>query len=108
MIPIDEILRISDKNCIIYSDKSIVKPDKNSGIHKKCSYNKMIGKNVETHDGKGIGVVKDIVFDIETGEISGFELTKGFMEDAAKGRKIIYFKDGVEYGKEFIISDNKY
>ena len=107
MIPLDEILRINDKNCIIYSEKSIVRIEREGGIHKKCSYEKMIGKNVENHDGKGIGVVKDVVFDIETGEISGFELTRGFMEDTVGGRRIIYFNDGVEFGKEFIVAGRK-
>ncbi len=104
MVPLDEILRINDKNCVIYSDKSIVRYEKDSGIHRKCSYEKRIGQNVKAYDGNGMGVVKDLVFDIETGEISGFELTRGFMEDTIGGRKMIFFDDGVEFSKEFIIA----
>ena len=47
IILLDEILQINSKNCVIYSDKSILKFDKNDGIKKNCRYSDFIGKNVE-------------------------------------------------------------
>lgn len=104
MLLLDEILQLSSKNCVIYSNKSILKFDKKSGIKKDCRYTAMVGKNVESIDGKGLGVVRDMVFDMETGSIEGFELYRGIVEDAVKGKNIIYFNDGIEVFKEKIIA----
>ena len=104
IILLDEILQINGKNCVIYSDKSILKFDKNDGIKKNCRYSTFIGKNVESRDGKGLGVIRDMLFDVETGTIEGFELYRGIVEDAVKGRNVIYFSDGLEIFRERIIA----
>ncbi|MBQ8165114.1 MAG: hypothetical protein IJZ94_04795 [Clostridia bacterium] len=104
MILLEEILQISNKNCVIYSDKSILKFDKKIGINKDCRYSGMIGKNVEARSGGGMGVIRDMVFDVETGTIEGFELYRGLMEDAVKGRNIIYFDDGIEVFRDYVIA----
>lgn len=101
---LDEILQISSKNCVIYSDKSILKFDKKSGIKKDCRYTGLVGKNVEARDGKGLGVIRDLVFDMETGSIEGFELYRGIVEDAVKGKNIIYFNDGIELFRDKVIA----
>ena len=103
IILLDEILQLSSKNCVIYSDKSILKFDKKSGIKKDCRYTGMAGKNVESRDGKGLGVIRDMVFDMETGSIEGFELYRGIVEDAVRGKNIVYFKDGIEVFRDKVI-----
>ena len=104
MILLEEILQLSNKNCVIYSDKSIMKFDKAGGFGKDCRYSGFVGKNVETRGGKGLGIVRDMVFDVETGSIEGFELCRGLVEDAVKGRNIIYFNDGIEIFRDRIIA----
>ena len=54
--------------------------------------------------GENLGVVHDMVFDMETGSLEGFELSRGFMNDMIEGRKVIFMRDGVEFGKEYIIA----
>ena len=49
-------------------------------------------------------MVHDLVFDIETGMPEGFELSKGFMNDMIEGRRVVFMKDGVEFGEEYIIA----
>ena len=104
IILLDEILQINSKNCVIYSDKSILKCDKNDGLKKNCRYSDFIGKNVESREGKGLGVIRDMVFDVETGSIEGFELYRGIVEDVVKGRNIVYFNDGLEFFRDRIIA----
>ena len=41
---------------------------------------------------------------METGSLEGFELSRGFMNDMIEGRKVIFMRDGVEFGKEYILS----
>ena len=104
LILLDEILQISNKNCVIYSDKSILKFDKSVGMNKSCRYTGMIGRNVESRNGEGMGVIRDMLFDIETGTIEGFELYRGIIEDAVKGRNAIYFDDGIEVFRDMVIA----
>jgi len=104
IILLEEILQLSNKNCVIYSDKSILRFDKKLGIKKDCRYSGMIGKNVESRSGGGMGVIRDMVFDIETGTIEGFELYRGLIEDAVKGRNVIFFDDGIELFRDRVIA----
>ena len=63
-----------------------------------------MGREVISESGENIGVVHDLVFDIETGMPEGFELSKGFMNDMIEGRRVVFMKDGVEFGEEYIIA----
>ena len=51
-----------------------------------------------------MGVIRDMVFDVETGSIEGFELYRGIVEDVVKGRNIVYFNDGLEFFRDRIIA----
>ena len=63
-----------------------------------------MGRSVVSEKGENLGVVHDMVFDMETGSQEGFELSRGFMNDMIEGRKVIFMRDGVEFGKEYIIA----
>lgn len=104
IILLDEILQLSNKNCVIYSDNSILRFDKKDGKKKNCRFSGFIGKNVESKDGRGLGVIRDMIFDVETGTIEGFELYRGIVEDAVKGRNIIYFNDGIDVFRDKVIA----
>ncbi len=102
-IALEDILRISNNSCIIYSENSIRHFTKKLNLRRGGELDKMVGRTVIDRQGNGLGIVRDIVFDIETGNVEGFELSRGFMEDIVQGRNLILLRDGVEFGEEFII-----
>lgn len=104
-VALEDCLRIDKNNCIIYSDSVIRKLPKKQNYRRNSDMEKLLGRNVITRDGKGLGVVRDLVFDIETGSIEGFELSRGFMEDVVQGRNLLLLRDGVEFAEDYIIAE---
>lgn len=60
-------------------------------------------KKVCSRKGEEIGIIKDFLFDMETGTIEGFELSDGFVEDLMKGRRLLPLLGKVEYGNDSVI-----
>lgn len=50
---------------------------------------RLIGVPVVTDSGKPLGKVEDIVFDLETGVLRGFELSDGLIQDLVTGRTLL-------------------
>ena len=103
-VALEDCLRIDKNNCIIYSSSAIRKLPRKRKYKRNNDMEKLLGRNVVTRDGKGLGVVRDLVFDIETGSIEGFELSRGFMEDVVQGRNLLLLRDGVEFAEDHIIA----
>lgn len=103
-ISLDDILKLNKDVCVVYSKDSAKKFSSKSGLSSTNPMENAIGKNVVTSFGENVGVVYDFVFDITTGSLEGLELSKGFMNDMIDGRKIVYMRDGVEFGEEFVIA----
>ncbi|MGI5851687.1 MAG: PRC-barrel domain-containing protein [Caldicoprobacterales bacterium] len=49
----------------------------------------MIGKTVMMADGQELGTISDVIFNPENGEIMGYEISKGIIDDLLTGRNIL-------------------
>ena len=103
-IALEDILKLNDAVCVVYSKASVRKYENRKSLTTHNSFDQVMGQGVLSRKGKNIGVVHDMIFDIETGELEGFELSKGFMNDMFEGRKVVFMRDGVEFGEEYIIA----
>lgn len=103
-IDLNDILKLNDEICVVYSKDSVKKYSRSRNLKKECALEEYMGREVLSESGENIGVVHDLVFDIETGNPEGFELSKGFMNDMIEGRRVVFMKDGVEFGEEYIIA----
>ena len=101
---LDDILKLSKEICMIYSKDNIKTLRNKKEIKETCPIEEKIGKTVITENGKNIGVVDDVFFDIATGELEGLEISKGFMNDIIEGKNKIFINDGVEFAEEFVIA----
>lgn len=103
-LDLNDILRIGKDNCVIYSEASVRKLGKvREMLRNNRGLNALIGRDVRKSDGTLLGVVRDLAFDMETGMIEGFELSRGFMEDVRNGRNLILMRDGVELGDHCVM-----
>ena len=103
-IALEDILKLNNTVCVVYSSASVKKFSRKYDLKQKNDLEEIMGRSVMSEKGENLGVVHDMVFDIETGSLEGFELSKGFMNDMIEGRKVIFMRDGVEFGKEYIIA----
>ena len=63
----------------------------------------LLGLKVYSKAGGELGVVKDVMFDYQTGRIEGFEISDGLLEDVIQGRKLLPLFGKVELGEEFAV-----
>lgn len=103
-ISLEDILKINSTICVVYSKDSVKRQFGAQRLKTECDLKKVVGQGVLSKKGESLGIVHDMVFDIETGAPEGLELSKGFMNDMLEGRRIIFMKDGVEFGEEYIIA----
>ena len=99
-IAMDDILRMDRNSILVFNENSI---RKFSHKKKNSAEEPYIGQKVQSKEGKKLGTVKDLVFNSETGNIEGLEVSRGFLEDIVDGRNIVLMRDGVEFAEEFII-----
>ncbi|MGE5615149.1 MAG: PRC-barrel domain-containing protein [Bacillota bacterium] len=67
----------------------------------------LLGLKVFSKTGGEIGIVKDVLFDVQTGRIEGFEISDGFFQDVMQGRKILPLIGKAELGEEFAVVEKE-
>ncbi|MBO5417672.1 MAG: PRC-barrel domain-containing protein [Clostridia bacterium] len=102
-ISLEDIIKIDGKVCKIYSERNVKKRRAAKGCSLSCSKDRYKGKRAMLCGGEGVGVVSDLLFNAETGEIEGLELSRGLFEDLSKGRKALLLRDCTEVGEDTII-----
>jgi len=58
------------------------------------SYQDILGKLVQSLRGEPLGIIRDILFDTNTGIIKAYELSEGYLDDFLKGRHIVELEHG--------------
>lgn len=64
---------------------------------------RLIGMPVITDSGKVLGKVEDVVFDAQSGRLSGFELSDGLIQDLVAGRTFLPIPDVYAIGPNAIV-----
>jgi len=80
-----------EKDCLVVKDESVVGnvgriPELKEAIDTQKDIR---GWRVEYNDGRYIGIIQDLVVDAESGEISGYEISDGIVQDLLVGRVTI-------------------
>ena len=99
-----DIIRREDEG-IFVADESVIKGIKSVNILKKMVEEKrdIRGLRVECEDGRYLGVIQDLVLDETTGEITGYEISDGVIQDLLNGRVTIP-NAGISIGPDCIIA----
>ena len=66
----------------------IVGKDSTREINKKTE-DSIIGRTIIRGDGQELGRISDIIFNLENGQIEGYEISKGVIDDLISGRNIL-------------------
>ncbi len=73
--------------------------------NKVLSVAKVGGMPILSGDGHNLGTLSDVIFDKNSGKLSGYELSTGVVDDFISGRKIISPRVILSWGEEAIIAD---
>lgn len=88
-----ELVKLED-DCLVVNDETVVRKLSTIPELKEIQNNKndLRGLRVEHEDGRTIGVIQDLVVNGETGEILGYEVSDGIIQDLLDGRATISTK----------------
>lgn len=99
----EDVLNIGS-GAVIINDCSKIKVLKNTEFENmfKCR-SKITGARIYSSSGEDLGIVKDVLFDLNTGLIEGMEVSDGMIQDIFQGRRIVPLFGKVEFGEEIIL-----
>lgn len=80
-IAFDEILAFGQSAVMVRSDCERSAEKKDQGH--------LIGRSVIGKGGQEVGTISDIIFDPNSGQIEGYEISKGIIDDLVAGRNIL-------------------
>ncbi|NLC69028.1 MAG: photosystem reaction center subunit H [Clostridiaceae bacterium] len=66
---------------------------------------KIMEMKVYSRAGEELGIIKDVLFDCETGNIEGVEISGGILQDMVEGRKVLPFIGRYEFGEDILLVD---
>lgn len=107
VLPFSNIKVIGPDAVTIESASAIVVADSHADISKNIETNTITkGNKVMTEGGENLGVIKDIFFDEKTGEIKGYDISGGLINDTYKGKSFLPAEKVLKMGKEIVFVPN--
>lgn len=103
-LPLDHILSIGE-DCVTLKGPL---PDKlplpkEEWFRYSRGEQQMLGRPVITTNGKQLGILEEVYFDEKQGNIVGYELSDGFMNDMMDGRQLICQPDQFLFGQDAFV-----
>lgn len=100
---IEDVLDAGKNKITVYNRNSIVRKRGDVKQYRKNGNWSWLNKKVMSDEGKLLGIIKDGVFDVNSGKISEIELSLGILEDLRDGRRRFRLREDTEFGEEFIV-----
>lgn len=89
IIPYEKIKQINHEYLTIETENDIIKTTEDPEINDcfcKQENHRVLGKEIYASNGEKIGSIGDVLIIPETGIITGYEVTNGFVQDLIEGR----------------------
>lgn len=107
VILLKDLLSLGNDAAIISDSGCISKFERSSDLVEQKDEGFLLGLHIFTKAGNELGIIKDVIFDWETGRIEGFEISDGILQDVINGRKIMPLTGKVEFAEENILVEQE-
>ena len=107
VVRLKDILNLGDDAVIINSPDCVESLGKASYTNEFKDEGSILGLRIFTRSGDELGIVKDVIFDWQTGRIEGFEVSDGLLQDIMQGRMILPLFGKVEFGEENVLVEKE-
>lgn len=98
--PWSEIMTIGPDAIMVRSRESVIRAGDDARIHAEMSgENSLVGKAINTTDGRNLGAFSDIYFE-DDGTIVGYEVSGGLFADAVSGRRFMPVPESFTLGDD--------
>lgn len=102
LLPIESIKQFGTDGIMI-SSKNVLKPFRKGSVSFAEGKKRLKGKPLLTAEGEKLGLVEDVYFMEEMGNIVGYEVTEGLIADIKEGKKVVKTKNPPTIGEEVLI-----
>lgn len=107
VLPFLRIKVIGPDAITVEHGSSIIVAESDPEISKTIEANNIIkGTKVLTEGGESLGTVRDIYFNSETGEITGYDISGGFVSDTYEGKSFLPADKIMKMGKDVVFVPN--
>ena len=104
VVPMENVVSFGKDAVVISDTNSIVPADAYPAVSEILDRkDKLLGKKVFTEGGDEEGSVSDIYFEEGTGEIFGYEVSGGMLNNVAKGSSYLPLEDIINIGPDLIL-----
>ncbi len=107
VLKLGSILNLGEDAVIIDSPGCVKSLGKASYSAEFKDEGSIIGLRIFTRSGEELGIVKDVIFDWQTGRIEGFEVSDGLLQDIIQGRNILPLFGKVEFGEDNVLVEKE-
>ena len=102
-IPFAHVHGITADSLTVENAAAIVRDEAFAAQGQTLRQEDIIGKHIVTAAGKTVGTLSDIYVDINTGRLTGCEISDSVIKDLLEGRRAISLPDLQKIGKETVI-----
>jgi uncharacterized protein YrrD len=106
-VPLENIYSIGHDAILITDVKMLSTYDKKQfpyySLHNGAK--KIVGKTLLSTEGEKLGLVEDVYFNENMGNIVGYEVTDGFIADIKEGKRVLKSTAPLTVGEEVLVID---
>lgn len=102
-VPLDAITGFGPDGIIIKGKKHLTRADHIHEYTLKQGKKRIAGMPLLTVEGEKLGLVEDVYFMEEMGNIVGYEVTEGLLADIKEGKKVVRTSKPLLYGKDILM-----
>lgn len=103
-LPVSQILSVGEDVVTIDQEPDLNTESIEEGwVHLVHGHQKMKGVPVITSSGTQLGILEDVYFQEELGNIIGYEISDGFFSDLMEGRRMIEHPNKLFIGKDAFV-----
>jgi len=103
LIKIDDISKIDATSVWVNNKNAVVPANAMRGTKNIASFQRDVDGTTVIHESHRMGVISDVLFNSEIGEIAEFEVSDGFVEDVLNGRKSVAIERNISFKDKKIV-----
>jgi uncharacterized protein YrrD len=100
VFPFRQVVGIGDDAVLVTYDEANPPPELDI---REGDTHSVLGKRVLTTSGREVGVVEDVLFDEDSGMVTGWRLSSGLIEDLLSGRRVLESQIPLTMGEDVLI-----
>lgn len=102
--PYEEVRAVGSGAVLVRSREALLATRRSAALQRLMArHSEVIGKRLIDRHGNDLGVIDDLAFSPETGQIVGYQISGGFFHDVLEGKNFIPVSAGLKPGEDTVL-----